>query len=457
MTDFLRPGVRGWRKPACWQCVLTLLREGCRRCATWLAILAWLGLTGGTTAAQDAEIRVARLIKRLGDASAAERDAAVEELVRLGAAARPQLLEAASDPDPEVRLRAKQLLQQLQVEELWQAAPVELPLGRLSASRSLAQIAEQTGNRLLIGDQYGAFHETPVELDEPVTTFWEAVDALCRKSGNRVRQAFDSRQAGLVVVAGSLGKYPVAYAGPVRAQLVAARRVYTEELSYENFQSARNHTFQLDLQVMWEDRFRLVAYRSQPEVVEAVTAAGQRLAAVQPAGGSWNVVTGGTRQVSMNLRLHPPPTAAGKLQRLAMRWGLIAVGQPASIEVTDLSSRQSYFQDDVELIVEGFQQGPGSRCEVTLLVIRDLVLPEPQEVLFHENDIELIDQQGRPYRKQGQTNALTEAGARMKLTFLAEGSDSTPHLLRFTYPRLRAQRAIDIVFTDVPLPTGRPE
>lgn len=433
--------------------------QGCARllAVMHLAMLGCLGVWNATLEAQEPAIRIARLIKRLGDESAASREAALEELARLGAAAKPQLQEAASDPDPEVRLRARELLLRLQVEELWQPSRVELPTGKLSASKSLAQIAAQTGNRLLIGDQYGAFHETPVELDRPVSSFWEAVDALCLKSGNRVRQAFDSRQGGLVVVAGSPGQYPLAYAGPIRAQLVAARRVFTEELSYENRQSTQNHTFQFDLQFMWEDRFRLVAYRSQPELLEAVTLAGQRLPAFQTSEGSWNVVSSGTRQISMVMRLHPPPTSAKQLRRLALRWGLIAVGQPTSIEISDLANRQPYFQDDLELTVESFQQGPGSRCEITLLVVRDLVLPEPQEVVFHENDVELFDTQGRPYRKQGQTNALTEAGARMKLTFLAESSDSTPAMLRFTYPRIRAHRAIEIQFTDVPLPTGRPE
>lgn len=437
----------GW----CWRTFAALLA------AIHAGVFGCLSVWDTKAEAQEPAIRIARLIKRLGDDSAANRDAALDELARMGAAAKPQLQEAASDPDPEVRLRARELLVRLQVEELWQPSLVALPAGKLSASKSLAQIAEQTGNRLLIGDQYGAFHETPVVLDKPVTSFWEAVDVLCRKSGNRVRQAFDSRQGGLVVVAGSLGQYPLAYAGPIRAQLVAARRVFTEELSYENQQSTQNHSFQFDLQFMWEDRFRLVAYRSQPELLAAVTQLGQRLAAAQPSGGSWNVLSNGTRQVSTNLRLHPPPTSARKLERLALRWGLIAVGQPASIEITDLTNRQPYFQDDLELTIESFQQGPGSRCEITLLIVRDLVLPEPQEVVFHENEVELFDTQGRPYRKQSQTNALTEVGARMKLTFLAESSDSTPSMLRFTYPRIRAHRAIEIEFTDVPLPTGKPD
>ena len=37
-----------------------------------------------------------------------------------------------------------------------------------------------------------------------------------------------------------------------------ARRVFAEELDYEQLEAEQSHTFQLDLQAMWEDRFRLV-------------------------------------------------------------------------------------------------------------------------------------------------------------------------------------------------------
>src|SRR5258707_1264238 len=82
--------------------------------------------------------------------------------------------------------------------------------------------------------------------------------------------------------AGEPGKFPVTYAGAIRAQITSARRAYSEEIDFETAKSDRTHTFQLNLQMMWEDRFRLVAYRSQPELVRARTNTGHDIAATQP-------------------------------------------------------------------------------------------------------------------------------------------------------------------------------
>jgi hypothetical protein len=78
-------------------------------------------------------------------------------------------------------------------------------------------------------------------------------------------------------------------------------------------------------------------------------------------------------------------------------------------------------------------------------------------VLFQETELELVDTQGRPMRKHGQTNSATDTGAKIKVTFQGEDDDAAPQLLRVTYPRLRAERSAEIVFHGVPLPTGRPE
>ena len=416
-----------------------------------------LVLPAAVAAQQPDEIRIARLIRGLGSDSYLDRDRAHDELASLGPAARRQLEQAVENPDPEVRLWAKELLKHIRVGELWLPARVHYQASQVPASEALAAIAGQTGNRVLVGDQYGAFRDQPVDLDHGDSAFWEVVDDLCRRSGNRVRPHYDTRTPGLVLVSGALGKNPVAYAGPVRAMVTHARRVFTEDLDYEQLEPERSHTFQLDLQAIWEDRFRLVAYRSQPELVEAVTAGGAALAATQPTSGSWTTAGPGTRQVALSLRLHPPATTARAIDTLKLKWGLIAVGDLATIEVADLLSTEPHFQDDVELVVEGFQPGPGARCELTLVVVRDLVVPEPQELLFQENEVELFDAQGRAFRKQGQTNNLSERGAVMKLTFTGESAESMPKLLRFNYPRIRSQKDLEIVFRNVPLPTGRPE
>jgi hypothetical protein len=410
------------------------------------------------SAARPKEVEhVASLVRDLGHDDYRIRAAADEQLVRLGSRAGHELAKISADADPEVRLRAKELLKRIKLEQLWQASRFTyLDTGK-PTSKALAAIAEQTGNHLLLGDQYGNFEDKP--LVEPLVNqdYWPALDEICRRTNNKIRPHYDTREPALVVTAGKAGTFPVAYSGAIRAQITSARRAYTEEIDFETTKSDRTHTFQINLQMMWEDRFRLVAYRAQPELVLARTNTGHDIAATQPGVSGWNVAGGGTRQLTMNLKLHPPATAAAKLETLSLKWGVIAVGDMATLTVTDLEKRTPHYQDDVELRVEQVEQSAGQRCELALLVLRDLVLGDPQEAFFQECEIELLDQNKMPYRKQGQNNSYESDGARLKLTYIGESSDSKPTTLRFGYPRIRSQRDVVITFKDVPLPNGRPE
>ncbi|HWB10614.1 MAG TPA: hypothetical protein VG826_15395 [Pirellulales bacterium] len=406
----------------------------------------------------ESQIRVARLIERLSSGSYSDRADATDKLAGVAAEAREQLQAATASDDPEVRLRARRLLRQLGEEGLWQASLVDCRLEKAVASEALAAVSRQSGNRLLIGDAYGAFHEgdLPAEVDLRAVPFWRAVDQLCRLTGNRVRPHFDTRSPGLVVVGGNAGKHPVAYAGPVKMQINRARRLFSEELDYEQHSSEKAHSFQFDLQAVWEDRFRLVAYRLQPELVEAVTDTGVRLSGQSTSGG-WNIAGPSTRQVSMNLRMQPPSTTAACLKMLRLKWGLIAVGDMAQLEIDRLDSTEPHFQDDVELVVEKVQEFPGSRCELSLRIVCDAVVSDPADLIFCESEVELLDSQGRAYRRQGQTNTIAGDVALMKISYLGDEGHSAPDKLRFRYPRIRSQRELEIVFRDVPLPLGRPE
>ncbi len=198
-------------------------------------------------------------------------------------------------------------------------------------------------------DQYGAFEDKPIDAKFEPGEFWPTVDEVCRRTGNRLRPHYDSRQPGIVLTTGNPGSYPIAYSGPIRAQITSARRAFSEDLDYETGRSETTHTFQINLQMMWEDRLRLIAYRSQPELVTARTDAGTTVASTQPSAVGWNVAGSGTRQLTMNLRLHPPATSAKKLDQLTLKWGLIAVGDMADLTVTDFSMKTPFYQDDVEL------------------------------------------------------------------------------------------------------------
>jgi hypothetical protein len=423
---------------------------------TWLAIFEPGSLQVAAEEPAPA-IRIANLVRRLGSEAYTERDAAEAQLTSLGTAAREQLAAATQNADPEVRLRAKKLLQRLKIDELWTASKVRCQVRESSAAAALATITEQTGNRVLAGDQYGVFRETFVDLDIADGSFWEAIDALCQRSGNRIRPHYDTRRPGLVLAGGNPGRYPVAHSGPVRMQMIRARRAFTEEFDYERLDGDQSHTFQFELQALWEDRLRLIAYRSHPELVEAITDTGAKIIAAQAAASGWNVAGPGTRQVSMGLRLQPPAMSAKELATLKLKWGLVAIGDPAQIEIEDFNSARPHFQDDVEVVVQKFQRGPKARCEIALLVVRELIIPEPQELIFDELEVELFDLQGRAFHRQGQANSLSDQGAMLKLTFSAEDETAAPKVLRITYPRIRAQKDLEIVFRHVPLPSGRPE
>lgn len=400
---------------------------------------------------------VAGLVRDLGHDDYRIRARADEQLAKLGPQARSELAKIGADADPEVRLRARELLKHIKIEELWRASRFEYLQEGQPASKALAAISEQTGNHLLLGDQYGNFDDKTLNAKLTLGEYWPALDEICRRTSNKLRPHYDTREPALVVTAGEPGRFPVAYAGAIRAQISSARRAYSEEIDYETAKSDRSHTFQLNLQMMWEDRFRLIAYRSQPELILARTNAGTDIAATQPGTSGWNVAGGGTRQLTMNLRLHPPATAASKLETLTLKWGVIAVGDMATLTIDDLEKRTPHYQDDVELRIEQVEQSSGQRCEIGLLVLRDLVLSDPQEAFFQECDIELLDQKKQPYRKQGQNNSYESDGARLKLTFISESADSKPTTLRFGYPRIRSQRDVIITFKDVPLPNGRPD
>jgi hypothetical protein len=404
-----------------------------------------------------AEVRVARLIKDLGAGNFTTRNSAHGQLSKLGPESLPQLEKALHDSDPEVRLRAGQLLERLKLDTLWAASRVEVRLAGEPASKILLAMAEQTGNHIHVGDPYGTFAEEKIDVDYSGTCYWEAVDDVCRRTGNRLRPHYDTHTPGVVVSSGSPGEYPRAYSGPVRAQITSAKRHFVEELSYEERRSELSHSFHVNLQFNWEDRFRIVGYATQPELVEGVTDNGVIISAAQPSSGGWNATSPGLRQVTASLKLNPIPVSAASLEVFTVKWGLIAVGEPATLEIAELAPGKVHAQDDVAVKIESVEKQAAGKYIVTLNVLRDLSMPDPYEIVFREYDVQLIDRHDQPFRVQNQTPALTERGVQLRITYHGESAESEPKLLKVQYPRLRARRDVHLTFKNVPLPVGKPE
>jgi hypothetical protein len=403
------------------------------------------------------EVRVARLIKDLGARDFPQRESAQAQLRRLGSQSRQQLEKALQDADPEVRLRAEQVLEQLKVEAIWEPSRVTLRASGETASKILLALAEQSGNQIHVGDPYGTFAEKPIDVDYRNVCYWEAVDDICKQTGNRLRPHYDTHTPGVVVSAGSPGDFPRAYAGPVRAQITSVKRQFIEELNYEESKSELTHSFHVNLQFNWEDRFRIVGYAAQPELAEGVTDNHVIISAAQPAGGGWNATTRGLRQVTATLKLNPIPVSAASLSTFTVRWGLVAVGEPATLVLSRLEPGTLQSQDDVSARIDSVDKQSVGKYLVTLAIERDLAMPDPYEIMFREYEVELVDTKDRPFRVQNVSPALTERGVQLRVTFQGEAVDSEPKLLRLHYPRLRARRNLELTFRDVPLPIGKPE
>lgn len=433
-------------------------RRACRLLGIPLAML-WmlLPLVRPAHAQEAPRVRVARLIKDLGDGDFSTRRSAHDELSKLGPQSREQLQAAMNDADPEVRLRASRLLEELKLSELWAPGRVRIKLVDEPASKILQKLAEQTGNHVHIGDPYGNFSEKKVDVDYADCSYFQAIDDICRKTNNRIRPHYDIHTPGIVVSAGSPGQFPRAYAGPVRAQITSVRRVFIEELSYEEKRSELTHSFHVNLQFNWEDRFRIVGYATQPELVEAVTDNQAIVSSAQASGHGWNATTRGLRQVTASIKLNPVPVTAQSFATFTIRWGLIAAGEPAVLAISDLAPERVHAQDDLAVRIESLERQGGGKYQLTICVLRDLAMPEPNEIAFQEADVEMLDEKRQPFRVQNQSQALTDRGVQLKIVYHGESAESQPQSLKVHYPRVRARRDLELVFRHVPLPVNRPE
>jgi hypothetical protein len=130
---------------------------------------------------------IARLIEELGDRRYAKREAAERALRQIGVPALDALREAARNKDAEVRRRATRLLRQ--IETLAEAARLlasphlRLVYKDTPLADAVADIEKKTGIAIKLEGDTDRLPRRKVTLDTGNTTFWEAMDQFCAKSG----------------------------------------------------------------------------------------------------------------------------------------------------------------------------------------------------------------------------------------------------------------------------------
>jgi hypothetical protein len=234
-------------------------------------------------------------------------------------------------------------------------------------------------------------------------------------------------------------------------------RTFSDRLDYGEDGPQRTHAFDIDVQMIWEDRFRLVGFRTNPVVVEATTSTGESLTPVQGVAGSWQACAASTKQLQARIGLSPPPVAARELARLTLRWSLMAVGEMRQLSVDDLANARQSSRDGVHLTVDSFERRDRDRVEVACVVSREISLPDPAEIVFQEYRLDLQGGDGRAWRSQGSSFLLTERGVQIRTTFVRDAEQGEPKSLVLNYPGVRSQRDVEFVFLNVPVPHSRPQ
>ena len=135
----------------------------------------------------------------------------------------------------------------------------------------------------------------------------------------------------------------------------------------------------------------------------------------------------------------------------------MAVGDPATLVIDDLTSRQPRRQGDVELAIDRFERHENDRVEMIALVTRDGPMSDPPEACFKTTRSSYSTPKDEPAACKVKRMRLVGGGAQFHLIFCGDFEQATPKTLRLTYPQIRDQREMTLVFRNVPLPVSRPE
>jgi hypothetical protein len=109
------------------------------------------------------------------------------------------------------------------------------------------------------------------------------------------------------------------------------------------------------------------------------------------------------------------------------------------------------------MVIDSLERRDRDRMEVSCVVSREVSLPDPAEILFQEYRLEMQDGEGRAWRSQGSSFLLTDRGVQVRTTFVRDGEQGEPKSLVLRYPGIRAQRDVEFIFLNLPLPHSRPQ
>lgn len=266
-------------------------------------------------------VRVRRLVRQLDAPQAAQRAQAEEALLALG----PDILHLLPEVDPQespqaaVSLaRIREQFQRRLAESVLQPSWVSLPEGTLSYWEVFQRIYQQTGNRLRLRSDVQDLTKRLTFSSKPAKKpFWPLLDQLLDQAGLTV-YPYDPGE-DLMLIPRAEHEQPrsqgACYVGPLR---IAAQRL----IAQRDYRSRLGDHLVLVLEAAWEPRVSPVVLRLPHQMVQVQDDQGRQLPPTRPEAQSVVPVKVGQKAAELEVRLALPDRSAKQLE--IVRGNLIA-------------------------------------------------------------------------------------------------------------------------------------
>lgn len=325
-----------------------------------IAVLAcWLGLAGGTIAAEVAEPaptsqtpsgdkeplqqQVDKLVLGLAADRAETRDRALADLEALagdGWSSADRLLELLPQPSVDMPPALLQQLGELRQRIERRAADAALQPTRVAIAykreplqKVLQEIQRQTGNKLSdYREQFGqAAGPTPITAVSTDSTFWETLDSVL-DSGKLSLYPFANQEA-LAIIAREPGVRGRSGAPCYRG---AFRIEATQGTSKIDLRRSGSRALELTLELAWEPRLQPIALSHPLSTVRGVTDTGDPIAATDQAGSIDIETQSSSKSAELTLSLATPDRKAGSIASLRGQITALVPGRRVEFRFTGL-------------------------------------------------------------------------------------------------------------------------
>ena len=423
-----------------------------------LAVLVVLCLAVPVRAADDdLKLKVRTLVKQLDADELADRDDAEAALVELGPAALDVLPEPNDRLSAEAKQRLGRIMQKLQhaaAEATARATTVTLKADGMPASKVLAAIEQQTGNKVVdYRRRFGhAASDPALRLTFDKTPFWQALDETLDTAALAVYAHGEDR--GIHLVARPEGQTKrlgrACYSGPFRFEAI---RIAAER----NLRYADSQSLTLDVEIAWEPRLKPISIRQQLEDIKAVDEhgndlpPGNRQAALESLAGEDDA------GVNLAVPMKLPPRETKSIASLKGKLQAILPGKIETFTFGDLATAKNVEKRIAGVVV--VLEGVRKNRDVWQVMMRvkfdeagDALATHRGWVFKNEAKLEAADGKVIPHGGF-ETTRQTKSEIGVAYNFDIE-ADKLPEGLKFVYktPGVLIATAFDYELKDIKLP-----